>query len=56
MKEDTLLDISLETKVALTRRRETREDITLMLQRMMNLPQRETDKTLITLQVMKNMF
>ena len=31
MKEDTLLDIVLRTKVALTRRRETREDIMLML-------------------------
>ena len=51
MKEDTLLDIVLRTKLALTRRRETREDSMLMLQRMMNLPQRETDKT-----VMKNMF
>ena len=38
------------------KRRETREDIMLMLQRMMNLPQRETDKTVMILQVMKNMF
>ena len=38
-------------KVALIRRRETREDIMLMQQRMMNLPQREIDKS-----VMKNMF
>ena len=44
MKRDTLLEIFLETKVALTRRRETREDIMLMLQRMMKLPQRETRK------------
>ena len=36
------------------RRRKTREDIMLMLQNMMNLPQRELDKKLI-LQVMKNM-
>ena len=56
MKEDTLLDIVLETKVSLTRRRETREDIMIMLQRMMNLPQRETDKSVMILQVMKNMF
>ena len=49
-------EIVLETKVSLTRRRETREDIMLMLQRMMNLPQRETDKTVMILQVMKNMF
>ena len=41
MKNDTLLEIVLRTKVALTRRREAREDIMLMLQRMMDLPQRE---------------
>ena len=46
----------LETKMSLTRRRETGEDIMLMLQRMMKLPQRETDKTVMILQVMKNMF
>ena len=56
MKEDTLLEIVLERKVALTRRKETREDIMLMLQRMMNLPKREPDKTMMILQVMKNMF
>ena len=33
MKENTLLEIILETKVALIRRRETREDIMLMVQR-----------------------
>ena len=49
MKEDTLLEIFLETKVSLTRRRKTREDIMLILQRMMNLPQREPDKTLMIL-------
>ena len=54
--EDTLLEIVLETKVALTRIRETRKDIMLMLQRMMNLPQRKSDKTVMILQVMKNMF
>ena len=37
MREDTMPEIVLETKMALTRRRETREDIILMLQRMMNL-------------------
>ena len=56
MKEDTLLEIFLRTKVALTRRRETREDIMLMLQRMVNLPQREVDKSVMILQVMNNMF
>ena len=44
MREDTIPESVLETKMALTRRRETREDIMLMLQRMMNLPQRESDK------------
>ena len=56
MKEDTLPEIVLETKMALTRRREIREDIMLMLQRMMNLPQRESDKKVMILQVKKNMF
>ena len=56
MKDDTLLEIVLETKVALTRRRETREDIMLMLQRMMNLPQIETIKSVMIIQAMKNMF
>ena len=56
MKEGTFLEIVLKTKVALTRRRETREDIMLMLQRVMNLPQRELDKIVMILQVMKNMF
>ena len=55
MKEDSLLEIVLETKVALTKIRETREDIMLMLQRMMNLRRREPDMKLKTLQVMKNM-
>ena len=50
MRKDTYLDIVLKTKGALTRKRKTREDIMLMLQRMMNLPQRESDK-----KVMKNM-
>ena len=56
MKEDTLLEIVLETKIDLTRRRETREDIMLMLQNMLNLPQRESNKKVMILQVMKNMF
>ena len=56
MKEDILLETILETKLALTRRRETREDIMLMLQKMMNLPQRETSKKVTILQVMKNML
>ena len=51
MKEDILLEFFLKIKVPLTRRSETREEIMLMLQRMMNLPQREIDKSM-----MKNMF
>ena len=38
MRRDTLPEIVLEIKVALTRRRETREYIMLILHRMMNLP------------------
>ena len=56
MKEDTLLEIVLRTKVALTRIRETREDIMLMIQRMMNLHQREPDMKVKILQAKKNMF
>ena len=46
----------LETKMSLTRRRETREDIMLMLKRMMNLQQREPYMKVKIIQVMKNMF
>ena len=56
MKEDTFPKIVLETRLTPIRRRETREDIMLMLQRMMNLPQREPDMKVNILQVMKNMF
>ena len=56
MRNDTLPKLVLETKIALTRRRETREDIMLMLQKMMNLPKRESNKKVMILQVMKNMF
>ena len=38
MKEDTLQEIVPRIRIALTRRKETREDIMLMLQSMMNLP------------------
>ena len=54
-RKDTMLDNVLETKMSLTRIRETREDIMLMLQRMMNLPQRESDMKVMIPQVMKNM-
>ena len=56
MIKDTYPDTVQKTKRDLTRKRETRENIMLMLQRMMNLPQRESDKKLMILQVMKNMF
>ena len=56
MKKDTLLEIFLRTKVALIRTRETREDIMLMLQRMMNLHQREPDMKVKILQARKNIF
>ena len=49
MKEDILLETVLKIKVALTRRGEIREDIMLMLQRMMNLLRRETDKSVMIL-------
>ena len=51
-----MLEFFLETKVVVTRRREKREDIMLMLQRMMNLPQRKSNKKVMILQVKKNMF
>ena len=56
MKKDTLLEIVLRTKVALTIIRETKEDIMLMLQRMMNLHQREPDMKVKILQARMNMF
>ena len=56
MKEDTLLEIVLRTKLALTRRREARKDIMLMLRRMMNLHQREPDMKMDILQARMNMF
>ena len=56
MKEDTLQKIVLETKIYLIRGREIRKDIMIMLQKMMSLPRRESNKTVMILQVMKNMF
>ena len=56
MRNDTFPKSVLETKVALTIRRATKEDIMLTLQRMMNLPKRESKKKVKTLQVMKNML
>ena len=56
MKRDTLQKTVLRTRFTLMKRRETKEDIMLMLQRMMNLPQREPNMKVKTLQVTKNMF
>ena len=56
MKDDTLQKTVLETRLNLIRRREPREDIMLMLQRMMNLRKREPDMKVKTLPLMKNMF
>ena len=56
MKGNILLETILKIKVALTTRRETREDIIVMPYKMMNLPQRESNKKVMILQVMKNMF
>ena len=51
-----MLEIVLRTKVALTRRREIKEDIMLMLQRMMNHPRRDLDMKVKFLQVRMNML
>ena len=56
IKEDTLQNNVLETRLTLIRRRETREDIMLMLQRMMNLHQREPDMKVKILHARMNMF
>ena len=55
MKDDTLQEIVLETKIDLTRGREARKDIMLMLQKMMSLPRIESNRTVMVLQVMKDM-
>ena len=56
MKKDTMLKNVPGTQISLTRRRETREGIMLMLHKMMNPPERESSKKVMILQVMKNMF
>ena len=56
MKEDTLPEIVLEIEMDLTRIKKTRKYIVLILQRMMSFPRRESNKKVIILQVMKNMF
>ena len=55
MKEDTLPKTVLETTLTPIRRRETREDIVIMLQGMMKVLQRESDMKVMIPQVMKNM-
>ena len=52
MRKDTSPNTVLETKVALTRRREAIKHIMLTLQRMMNLPRREPNKKVNIIQVM----
>ena len=44
MREDNLPNIVIEIRVALTRRRTTKEDIIIMLQRMMNPPGKESNE------------
>ena len=56
MRKDTYPNTILKTKVALTRRRKTKEDIMLTLQRMKNLPRRKPKKKVNILQAMKNTF
>ena len=55
MKYDTLQKTVLRTRVTLIRRG-TKEDIMLMLQRMMNHPRRDLDVKVKILQVRMNMF
>ena len=56
MKEDTLQEIVPRIRRDLTSKRTTKEDIMLTLQKMMNLPERESKKKVKILLVMKNMF
>ena len=56
MRNDTFPNIVLEIRGALTRRSTTKEDIMFTLQRMMNLPGRESKKKVKIIQEMKSMF
>ena len=56
MRKDTSPKIFLEIKVSFTRKRITKEDIMLTLQRMMNLQGRELKKKVKILQAMRSMF
>ena len=51
-----MLETVLRTKMVLTRREETTKDTMLMLQKMMSLARRESNKKVMIVQVMKNMF
>ena len=53
---DTLQKTILRTRTTLIRRRGTKEDIMLMLQRMMNHPRRDPDMKVKILQARMNMF
>ena len=55
MREDTLPEFVLKIRMAL-KRRTTKENIMLTLQRMMIIPGRESNKKVNILQVMKNIF
>ena len=54
-RKDTMLENVVETKMACIRRREARKYIMLILQRMMNLPERNPKNKVTILQVMNNM-
>ena len=56
MKSETLQEIVLETKIDLTKGMETKKDIMIMMHKMMRLPIRKSNKKVMILQVMKNMF
>ena len=56
MRKDTSPEIVPEIEVAPTRRRTTKEDIMLTLQRMMNLPGRDSKKKVKIIQAMKSVF
>ena len=56
IKDDTFQKTVLRKRFILIRRRETKEDIMLMLQRMMNQPRKEPDMKVKILPVKMNMF
>ena len=56
MKYDTFQKTALRIRATLIRKRGTKEDIMLMLQRMMNHPRRDLDMKVNILQARMNMF